>query len=47
MIGGPGGLVLKVSNLYLYGVSVLVLWVYHKFTNFIGLFQIRVNFFIS
>jgi hypothetical protein len=45
MIGGPGDLVLEVSHLY--GVSVLVLWVYHKFINFIDLFQIRVKSVIS
>jgi hypothetical protein len=45
MIGGPGGLVSEVSHLY--GVSVLVLWVYHKFLNFIDLFQIRVKPVIS
>ncbi len=45
MIGGPCGLVLEVSHLY--EVSVLVLWVYHKFINFIDLFQIRVKSVIS
>ncbi len=45
MIGGPRGLVLEVSHLY--GVSVLVIWVYHKFINFIDLFQIRVKSVIS